>query len=389
MNIIRRILSISKRECGIIRRNPIYWFCMVVFPVLVTVFFTSMMNSGQPQKMPVGVVDLDQTATTRTMIRRMETFQTTDVVAHYNNVNQARNAIQRGRIYAFLYIPKGMTEQLMSSRQPTLSFYVTETTLVSGALLYRDMKTLCMLASASVSQKTMAARGYSDEAIMAFLQPITIDVHALGNPWMNYSVYLNNMLIPCVLMLFIFLITAYSLGTELKFGRSKEWLALAKGNIHVALVGKFLPQTVMFIIVMTAYNIYIYGVLGFPLAGSTADIVLLTLLSVFAAQGLGIFFFGLMPNLRMAMSICSLWGVLSFSTSGTAFPAYAMDAPLNALTLLFPIRHYYTYYQLCIFNGYPIGYAWTSVGALLVFICLPLPLLGRLKKAMLEYEYIP
>ena len=52
MNTIQRILRIAAREIGILRRNHIYFFSMVVFPIMVTLFFTSLMNEGQPLEMP-------------------------------------------------------------------------------------------------------------------------------------------------------------------------------------------------------------------------------------------------------------------------------------------------------------------------------------------------
>ena len=42
---------------------------MVVLPLFVMIFFTTLMNQGQPNEMPVGIVDLDNTATTRIMTR--------------------------------------------------------------------------------------------------------------------------------------------------------------------------------------------------------------------------------------------------------------------------------------------------------------------------------
>ena len=87
---------------------------MVIFPIIVVVFFTSLMDEGQPTNMPVGVVDQDNTATTRTLIRRLDAFQSTDIVAHYPNINEARNAIQRNEIYAFIYFPKNTTNELLA-----------------------------------------------------------------------------------------------------------------------------------------------------------------------------------------------------------------------------------------------------------------------------------
>ena len=200
---------------------------MVVFPLLALVFFTSLMGEGLPQDMPVGVVDLDNTSTTRSIIRRLDAFQSSQVVAHYPSVAEARKAVQENEIYAFLYIPKGTTDDLLSSRQPKISYYYNMASVMSGTLLMKDLKTISTLGSAAVGQATMRAKGYTQSQIQTFLQPIAIDLHPINNPTIDYNVYLSTMLIPGCLLLFIFLITAYSVGTELKFKRSKEWLATA------------------------------------------------------------------------------------------------------------------------------------------------------------------
>jgi len=362
---------------------------MVLFPLFIIFFFTSMMKSGQPLEMPVGVVDLDGTSTSRSLIRRLDSFETSRVVNHYPNVTEARKAIQRNEIYAFLLIPEDLAVDLKSQRQPKLSFYYSYTTLTSGALLYRDLKTVSTLGMAGAGSSVMTAKGYTPTQIKTFLQPIAVDLHPLNNPWVDYNMYLSNMLVPGAIMLFIFLISAYSIGTEMKFGTSKEWLAMADDNIFIALIGKFLPQFLLFLTIMLGYEYYVFGVLHFHHMGGVVPILLTTVLTVAASQAFGIFAFGLTPSLRMSMSICSLWAVLSFTTSGTAFPLSAMDAPIQALAWLFPLRHYYMIYQICILNGFPLTDALPYFGCLALFIVLPWFFVGKIHKAMLEYEYIP
>ena len=377
------------RECRILLRNPIYGFCMVVFPLLVVLFFTSLMNEGQPLNLPVAVVDQDNTSTTRALTRSLDAFQNSEVVAHYPTLTEARRAIQQNKIYGFLYFPKGTTDKLLASRQPKISFYYSLTSITGGSLVFKDLKTISTLGSAAVGQGTMRAKGFTEKQIQTFLQPIRLDLHQISNPQTNYNVYLSTMLIPGLMMLFMFLITAYSLGTELKFGTSKEWLQTADNNILVALIGKLLPQTLIFLTITFIYEYYVFGVLRFPHPGGVWMMTLLAVLHVLASQGFGVFVFGLMPSLRMSMSICSLWAVLSFSMAGSAFPIIGMDSPLQALSWLFPLRHYYMLYQICVFNGYPLLEAWFHLAALVGFALLPWLVLKKIKNAMLTYVYIP
>lgn len=389
MKTLRLIYDVMLRELLILRQNHIYRFCMVLFPVAVIFFFTSLLDDGLPTSMPVGIVDLDNTSTTRALERRLNGFQMSHVVARYPSMAEARQAIQRNEIYGFLYIPKGTTEKLLASRQPKISYYYTYTTLAAGSMVMKDMKTISTLGSAAVGQATMRARGLTDRQIQTLLQPITVDLHQIANPWSSYNVYLSTVMVPGIIMLFIFLISTYSLGTELKFSTSKRWLEMSGQNITVALIGKFLPQTLIWLAIVFGYQLYVFYHLGFPHLGSPWMLVLLGVMQVLASQGFGIFAFGLMPSLRMSMSISSLWAVLSISMAGSAFPVMGMDGALQSLSWLFPLRHYYMVYQTCIFNGFPLVEAWFHFAALLGFMLLPWMVAKKIKNAMLTYVYIP
>ena len=362
---------------------------MLVFPLMVMFFFTSMLEEGQPKEMPVGVVDLDNTSTTRSLIRLLDAFQTSQVVASYASPAEARRAIQNNEIYGFLYIPKGTTSKLLDSRLPKISFYYSMTTLTSGSLVYRDLKTVSTLGSAAVGKATMQAKGLTDGQIRTLMQPIVIDLHQLSNSTTDYNAYLTTVMVPGIIMLFIFLITTYAIGTELKFNHSKELIHLGGDNICVSLIGKMLPHTLIWLTLVFCYSYYVFGVFGFPHPGGVAKIVLINVLMVLSAQGFGIFAFGLLPSLRMSMSISSLWAVLSISMAGSAFPVMAMDGPLQALAWLFPLRHYFMVYQICVLNGFPVLDAWWHIAALVAFMLLPILVSGKIKNAMLTYVYIP
>ena len=389
MRYLINIWTVARRECKILYVNRIYFFSMVVFPLLTMVFFTSLMTDGLPQDMPVGVVDLDNTSTSRSLVRRLDGFQNSEVVAHYPSVAEARHAMQKNEIYGFLYIPKGTTDGLLSVRRPQVSYYYSQVSLAGGSMVMKDLKTVSTLGSAAVGQATMRAKGFTPEQIQAFLQPIRIDLHQVANPWGSYNVYLSTVFVPGVMMLFMFLVSAYSLGMELKFGRGKEWLNKADGNIVVAILGKFLPQALVFLVLIFFYEYYIYSVLEFPHQGGLWKITRLALLEVFSSIGFGIFVFGLMPSLRMSMSICSLWAMLGFSMAGSAFPMMGMDGPLQSLTWLFPLRHYYMLYQITVFNGFPLIDAWFHFVALVAFSLMPWFVINKIKNAMLTYVYIP
>ena len=386
---MKRLYHIALRECGIMWKNPIYLFCMVIAPIVMVIFFTTLMRQGVPCDMPVGIVDQDNSATSRQLVHKLDAFQTTKVVGHYENIAEARHAMQKNEIYAFLLIPDGTEAGLMASRQPKISFYYSSVSLAAGSLLMRDLKTISTLGSAAVGMKKLAALGKTNDEIKTFLQPIAVDLHMIGNPYANYNYYLSSVMVPGLILVFVFLITPYSIGTELKFKRAKDWMTMADNNPYLAIAGKVLPQTLIFVTIFLLFEFYIYYILGFPHPEGALPIVLLAVLSVLACQCFGIFIFGLMPSLRMAMSICSLWAVVSFSICGATYPIFSMDNPIEAIGQLFPMRHYYMIYQMNIFNGFPMSDAVLHWGALVLFCALPMLTVWNIKKAMLVYKYLP
>ena len=388
-NKYKAFWNVIRRECHRLVSRPLYLFCMIVAPLFCYIFFTTLMESGLPTDMPVGVVDQDQTSTTRQLTRTLDAFQQSKVIAHYPTFNEAREAVQRGDIYGFYYIPEGTTAEAQAQRRPTVSFYTNNTLLIAGSLLFKDMKTMSELASGAVVQATLLAKGATEEQAMNYLQPIVIDTHPLNNPWLNYSVYLNNTFAPGVLMLLIFMVTVFSIGVEIKERTAREWLRLGNNSIWISLGGKLLPHTLIFFLMGILYNVYLYGFLHFPCNSGILPILTASLLLVIASQSFGIFLYGLFPTLRYALSAASLWGVISFSISGFTFPVMAMHPSLQAISVLFPLRHYFLIYVDQALNGYPLSYSWHSYMALLIFALLPLFIMKRLHNAVLYYRYIP
>ena len=375
--------NVARRECRRLVSRPLYLFCMVIAPLFCYIFFTTLMDSGLPTDMPVGVVDQDMSATSRQLIRNLDAFEQTAVVARYPTINEARTAMQRGEIYGFFYIPEG------TSAKAQLSFYTNNTLLIAGSLLFKDMKMMSELASGAAARSTLYAKGATEEQAMAFLQPIVIDTHPLNNPWLNYSVYLCNTFAPGVLMLLIFMVTVYSIGVEIKDRTAREWLRMGNNSIWISLAGKLLPHTAIFFLMGILYNVYLYGFLHFPCNSGILPMLLATLCLVLASQGMGILMIGTLPTLRLGLSFASLWGVLSFSMCGLSFPAMGMHPVLQALANLFPLRHYFLIYVDQALNGYPMIYSWVNYVALLIFMMLPFLIAHRLKGALVYYKYMP
>lgn len=321
---LHRIWLIAKREVHRLVAQPIYFFCMLIAPAICVIFFVSLMHEGLPTDLPIAVVDMDNSATSRNLIRQLDAFEQTEVYMKTMSFTEARQEMQKGNVYGIFYIPSGFAVDATSGKQPRLSFYTNGTYLIAASLLFRDMKTMSVLAGAAVGLQTGQAKGYTEAQIMGQLQPIVIDTHPIGNPWLNYSVYLNNTVLPGVIQLMVFLVTVFSIGTEIKYSTSRKWLDMGGNSIAVSLLGKLLPQTAIFTVVGFMYCAVLYGINSFPLNSGWFPMLLAMFLLIISSQAVGVFMIGVLPTPRLGLSFASLFGMISFSIVGFSFPVQGM-----------------------------------------------------------------
>lgn len=387
-NSKKGLLATLRRELAYIARRPIYLFASIGAPLLVTTLLLYMMGSGLPSNMPVAVVDEDHTSTSRALIRSLDAFQSSEVVLQAESMPEALAAMRSGDVYGSLHIPKGLQAHAGSSRQPKLHYYTNSAYLMAGSFVFRDMKMLSELASAKVGLQVGQAKGVSMEHIMGSVQPISVKSTVMSNPWLNYSAYLLTVILPGIIQLMVFLLTSYSIGVEIKRNTAHTWLETANGSIATAIIGKLLPQTLLFLVSGLSVQALLYGWMGYPLQSGWGPMGLAILLLILAGQAMGIIFIALIPIVRMAMSVGSLIGMLSFSISGMSLPVSSMLPSVQALAYIFPLRYYY---QIGI-NQALLGAPWSeSVGYYLGLLCFALPaivLLPRLKRHLLTIDYI-
>ncbi|MDR2949382.1 MAG: ABC transporter permease [Prevotella sp.] len=387
MNAETGIFAIFKREWIRISSSKICIWGIFVSPLLSMIILMWMMSSGLPSRIPIAVVDLDNTTTSRTLIRQLDAFEKTDIKYKSLSFNEARHQMERMEVYAVLTIPKDFTKDAISGNRPKLVYYTNNAFLISGSLLFQDLKTISTLASASVGLQTAVAKGYTETQVMPILQPITIDSHPIGNPWLNYSVYLNNILLPGILQLIILMFTVSAFGSEIKLGNGQKLLAMGDNSMLKVIIGKLLPYTIIYIGIALFYIVILYYYNRFPLHSGFWPMFFNYLCLILAAQGGGIILLGIFRNYRFALSIASLIGMVSFSITGFSFSTLAMDGSLNALSNFFPLRHFFLIYIDQALNGIPVGYSMYQYAALLAFALLSIFFWGVIKRLLRENVY--
>lgn len=273
-------------------------------------FMATIFGNGQMENIPVGVVDQDNTATSREIVRTISAVPTFKVTDHFANEAAARKAVQKKEIYGYLSIPPGFEQDAVTGKDASLSYYYHYALLSVGGELMAAFETALAPVALSPVVMQAVALGTGQEQITAFLLPVQASNHPIYNPSLDYSVYLSQPFFFVLFQILILLTTVYAVGTEIKFRTADEWLLAAKGNMVTAVTGKLLPYTVIYILTGWLANYVMFGILHIPFQGSWWLMNIMTAVFIIATQSLGLFLFSLFPAISLIISIVSMVGSL-------------------------------------------------------------------------------
>jgi len=385
--MFRKIREVAVREVQRIFRNPVYLVATVGMMTFIYVFFFSFLSEGTPQSLPIGVVDYDHSSISRRLARELNATPFAEVKRHYSDFAEARDAMQRGEIYAFMVIPEKFYADILAFQQPKISYYMNQAYLMGASLTMKELITMANLAPAAVQRELLRARGYNDNAIMGLIQPIVLDSHLIGNPYMNYPAYLLTTVFPGILGLIILLTTTYSMGVELKHKTSRQWLKTARKSYFAAIFGKMLPYTILYLILELAGIILMFLVFKFPMEGNLAFYMLGSIIYIITMQCIGVFFIGIAPVISTAISLSVLYGILALTMSGFTFPLEYMPPAIQGLSILFPLRSFYLFTVDTTLFGLSIAQTAKYLPMIAVFMFLPFITSKRLLKALIHQNY--
>lgn len=386
MSSIRKALIDGIKQ---LTSRPIYILGMIVVPMFVAFFFLDLMDEGLPLKAPTAIVDLDNSSASRNVTRNLSASELVSLDYRPVSYDEAMKLLKSGDIFGFFMIPRNFQADAAAGRETTITYYCNMAYFVPGTLSFKSFKQTAVTSSGGIAKVTLVSAGLSENLVGTMLQPVTTQEHPIGNPWTNYSIYLSNSFVPCLLQLIIFQFTAFSILQEIKRGTSVQWMNDAGGSILVACAGKLIPQFVIFSVVGLAIQSMLYGYWGFPVNGSMWGMIVAMLLLVASSQAFALLVSSLIPNLRFALSILSLLGILSFSLAGFSFPVENMYPMVGVFAYIIPVRYYFLIYINTALNGYELYYVRWEYIAMLLFLLTPFTMLWKLKRSSLHPVYIP
>lgn len=377
-----------RREIRQMTSRKMYLCGMVLVPLLMTVFFCSLLGPGLPLKVPTAIVDLDHSAMSRQITRSLNATELIDISEHCESYDQAMARVRSGKIFGFFVIPANFERDVNAGLSPTLSYFNNLTYFVPGTLTFKGFKTVAVSTAGAVAETKLVSAGLYPDDLAGLLQPVAIEDHPIGNPWLSYAIYLAPTFMFALLGLMIYLMTVFALTMEIKKGTSPGWLRTARGHITVAVSGKLLPHFAVWSVVCQCVLAIMFGYCHYP-CGNLPALALGMELFIIASMAFALTITCILPNPRLAFICCALVGILSFSFAGISFPVQEMYGSIAIFSYLVPVRYLMLIYFTVGLDAFPVYFARWYYVALIIFPFVAAAGLWHLKRACLRPVYVP
>ena len=381
------MLTSFRRELSHMVHHRMYRMLAIVLPVISFAFFAVMFDNGPIRKLPVAMLDQDDTP----LSRKLSTMigETPGVLIAYDisDMDEGERLMREGVVSGIVQIPDGFEREIYGNEQTHVEAYISGANISVNGMLAKDIQTAVQTFTAGVQLTKLQAAGLTSYQAMAQIMPIRFSKHVISNPYLNYGYYLAPIFMFMMLMIFTVLTTVYAIGRELRYSTAGEWLDSASGDMTAALLGKTLPITmIMFILSQVMFLIMFRGV-GVPLNGSFWVLLAGIVLFIVSYQAISVFIISVLGNLRLGLSIGGGYSVLAFTFSGLTFPIMAMYPVMQYLSKIFPFTYFTEIFIDQAMRGAPAVYSTMPVVCMAAFVVLPILVMPRLKRLATDSKY--
>jgi ABC-2 type transport system permease protein len=346
-----------------------------------------MFEKGKANNYPIAVVDLDQSAISRQLIRWVDAGSDVNISNKVTSLEEGKRLIEQSKAYAVLYIPAHLEKSIYKSEAKPVILYYANDNISAGSVINSSVLTTVKTFSAGIKLNKRIANNETYEQALNNIQTINLQTHALHNPYINYSYYLVTGVLPVMLLMFIITTTIYVVGIELRHKTAEDWYNLSGNSVIVALTGKLLPYSFIFILEAILMNTLLFRYMGAPMEGSMFIITMASIFMVYAYQAVGVFIISVIPNVRLSLSLGAAYSSLAFSFSGLTFPLIAMDKSFQIFAYLFPYTHYLKVYINEAMKGIELNYSLIHFVAMAGFIAIPFFLIPRFRQFLTNPKY--
>ncbi|MFQ1019831.1 ABC transporter permease [Gilliamella sp. CG13] len=308
------------------------FFYMLMRPMwLLLLLSVSLMSlvyiNGTITNLPVAIVDQDHTATSRSLIRSLNTSSKIEAITYENSL-QAYDDINNRKLFAVFTIPRNFEKKILNGEEVTIPAYGDASSRLANGLIQVDIRGIYQQILTQYNTRIMRNAGFADKQIDIILSPIKGQTEPLYNAGISFAA----ITFPGLLVMLLqhsFLIAATRTNITLN--------SLPQGKppkivIFGSLFG-LLPIWLFLSIVL--FGLWPW-VLGYRQLASLTEILIMTFPLLLGALGLSKLLTECLRKTEMIYLTLAFLTTPVFYLSGTIWPIDAMPHWVQFVSYLLP-----------------------------------------------------
>ncbi len=330
-----RIANLVLKDLQQFLRDRVLLSFVLIGPTLL-LFMLAQGTAAEASHLPMAAVDEDRTSASRQLIVAMDNLEELDALHYPDNVEEAVQLLDGGRITLAVVIPRGFGAALESPRE-TASVQL----LVDGSNIVAAYAALGA-AEGTISdfgQEIAVQRGELPNGGNSSLALVDLRTTTRFNQAMRHGYYLLPAQLSVVVHIVTLLVASAGIVRERETGTLEQLMVTPLRRMEFIIGKAALPSIVAFVdfVAMLAIVVWVFGV---PVRGSLALLLAVTLLFIVAQLTWGLVISTVSATQQQAVLLVFMIGILNVGFSGYLVAVENMPLLMQWASAFFPIRHY-------------------------------------------------
>lgn len=307
---------------------------LLIYPLLYSFgYFNEVLTD-----LPVGIVDLDQTPSSRKYIEMLDASRDVSVAYKANSLNEAEQLFMANKISGVLLIPKNFQKDIYSAKQTNVAIYADGSYMLKYKTFYLAATYANAYFSGAVSAKGYMTEGKSLQQAKIASNPLDVQTHTLYNPSGSYGSFIMPGLIIIIIQQTLLIGIGILGGT---FSESKESPFVLKERKRLHEVIPLIFGRAGAYLLISAFNICLALILvhdwfNYPDKAEMLDVLMLLFPFLLAVIFFGIGLSTLFKHRESAIVFMMFLSPIALFLSGISWPVSAIPDWLVGLSKLLP-----------------------------------------------------
>jgi ABC-2 type transport system permease protein len=309
-------------------------FAVLVLAILIySVYYPQPYRAETFRDVPIGLVDLDHTDSSRQFARRVDASADVAIVESFPDQPTAQRGIYGRNLYGILVIPKYFERDLLHGRGSPIAIYAD----ASYFLIYQRVSGAVSAVAKTMGAEIETARligVHVDPAIAsAAADPMPLTAVTLFNPQGGYATYI----LPAAFVLILQQTLLIGVGLLGTYPNPRlEGIAFEEIGATSRVLGRLLAYLIFETIVFSFYLLAIPYLYGIPRLGSPLTILAFSVPFVIAVGSLGMLVAKAFRKPLVVQMVSAAIGMPFLFLSGFSWPPEAIPDVLRSASLVLP-----------------------------------------------------